>query len=71
MKLECKNCCYFNSTTENEYEHCCFTEWGHSEWEKAPCEYAEDEIFVEDYVKKEYDLEELTDEEFIQLMQDN
>lgn len=39
---ECKNCCYYAESEETPYEHCCFIEWGHQEWEIAPCD--EEEI---------------------------
>lgn len=64
--MKCKECCYFNSTTENAHEHCCFTEWGHSDYETAPCEY--DAAFQVYWKKQEYHLEELTDEAFLRLM---
>lgn len=38
---ECKNCCYFAETDNKEWNgkpHCCFHEWGHGDWEKAPCD---------------------------------
>lgn len=39
--LECKNCCYFQATENEEWngkEHCCFNEWGHKDDEIAPCD---------------------------------
>lgn len=39
---ECKNCCYYAESKEIPYEHCCFIEWGHQEFEIAPCD--EEEI---------------------------
>lgn len=49
---ECKRCCYFAVTDNpdwidkngNPIEHCCFREWGHEDWETAPCDYSEDDF---------------------------
>lgn len=49
---ECKNCCYFNVTDDPEWngkEHCCFHEWGHEDWETAPCDEPEYEPAYEEY----------------------
>lgn len=36
--MECKNCCYYDVSEENENPHCCFVEWGHKDTEIAPCD---------------------------------
>ena len=56
---ECRRCCYFAETDDpfwNGREHCCFHEWGHGDWETAPC----DEPVYEDepYPYEEFDYEE-------------
>lgn len=63
--LECKNCCYFTVTDDPDWtrkdgtpiEHCCFHEWGHGDWETAPCDepdYDNDDIFGYDDYPDDY-----------------
>lgn len=47
--MECENCCYYSASEENEYEHCCFTEWGHDETDIAPCDDPDFEDKRDDY----------------------
>lgn len=51
--MECKNCVYFQATEDKEWngkEHCCFREWGHEDWETAPCDEPEwDNITYDEY----------------------
>ena len=57
--LKCENCCYFAVTTSDEWggiEHCCFHEWGHGDWETAPCDY-DDEYYGDDGDEYEEDYE--------------
>lgn len=49
MALECKNCCYYGFTEGVEYEHCCFREWGHDDYEVAPCDEEEVNPGYEEY----------------------
>ena len=58
--LECKNCCYFSESLEVQYEHCCFREWGHSDWELAPCD---DPDFNDEYEEEE-DYEDVSPEDY-------
>ena len=58
---ECKKCCYFAVTDDpfwNGNEHCCFHEWGHGDWEKAPCdedwEREERESYADSYPEEEW-----------------
>ena len=57
---ECKGCCYFAITDNPDWirkdgtpiEHCCFQEWGHEDWETAPCDepqYDYEDDYPEDY----------------------
>lgn len=46
--MKCENCCYFGFTEGVEYEHCCFREWGHGDWEVAPCDEPEYDDFNEE-----------------------
>lgn len=48
--LECKNCCYYSESPEANGFHCCFNEWGHSDYEVAPCDedyYADEDVYEE------------------------
>ncbi len=41
MGLECNFCGYFAVTENPEWKgrpHCCFREWGHKDYETAPCD---------------------------------
>ena len=41
MGLECNFCGYFAVTEDPEWKgrpHCCFHEWGHKDYETAPCD---------------------------------
>ena len=64
--LKCENCCYYAVTDITEWngkEHCCFSEWGHGDWETAPCdepEWDDDEIGSweenEEYYEEDYEI---------------
>lgn len=47
--LKCENCNYYAETEEVKYVHCCFREWGHGDWETAPCDEDEYEEVPDDY----------------------
>lgn len=54
--LKCEDCCYYAESPEVKYMHCCFREWGHEDYEIAPCD-------EEDYSWDEYREEEMYEEE--------
>ena len=49
--MKCENCNYYSMSEGVDYEHCCFTEWGHADWELAPCDDPDfdDEPYESDY----------------------
>ena len=54
--LKCKNCCYYAVSEMNEFEHCCFTEWGNSDCDVAPCDEPDwddeyEDVSAEDYAE--------------------
>ena len=54
--LKCENCCYYAVSEMNEFEHCCFTEWGNSDCDVAPCDEQDwddeyEDVSAEDYAE--------------------
>ena len=56
--LKCENCCYYAVSDNRDWhgkEHCCFTEWGHGDWETAPCDEEEYDDVEEEYEEVSYE----------------
>lgn len=49
--MKCENCCYYSYSEMSDYEHCCFNEWGHGDYEIAPCD---DKDFDDNFESEEY-----------------